>query len=205
MKTKIRTFSSDEVLVQQRRSTIIREAMHVFTQKGYDRTSMEDIAKALGMTKGFLYHYIGSKDDILKMILNTTVEDQKLILERLNSSIESMDPVSALDRSIGGYLALIDQKQDGYVFVNHVMSNLTAEQRRYIFESEKRVVAFFEKTLIRGRDSGQFQVDDPFLIAHIILLAGSAWAHRRWILRKKYTLQNYTEEIKLQIFKTIGV
>lgn len=92
VKIKIRTFSSDDLLVQQRRSTIIREAMHVFTQRGYDRTSMDEIARALGMTKGFLYHYVGSKEDILKMILNTTVEDQKLILARLNDSIDSMDP-----------------------------------------------------------------------------------------------------------------
>lgn len=84
------------------------------------------------------------------------------------------------------------------------MPNLTTEQRRYIFESEERVIEFFEKTLVRGMENAQFTIKDPFLVAHAILLTGSAWAHRRWLLRKKYTLKNYTEEIKRQVFKSIG-
>jgi hypothetical protein len=126
-----------------------------------------------------------------------------LILDGLNRSIESMDPVAALDRSIEGYLASIDQKQDGYLFINHVMANLNAEQRRYIFESEERVIAFFEETLVRGKESGQFQIGDPFPIASTILLAGSAWAHRRWLLGKKYSLHQYTQEIKAQVLRLV--
>ena len=46
------------------RGRIIRAAMESFTQTGYDKTKMEDISKRLGLSKGTLYLYFKSKDDL---------------------------------------------------------------------------------------------------------------------------------------------
>ena len=44
---------------------IVTAAIQLFQQKGYHATSMQDIADAVGLQKGSLYHYITSKDDLL--------------------------------------------------------------------------------------------------------------------------------------------
>jgi len=204
IKTQIRTFSKDGILVQQRRNLIINEAMRVFSKNGYDRTNMTEIAEALGMTRGFLYHYLGSKEDILKMIINGTVENQRLGLEVSTSALESIDPAEALLLGIEKFILGIDQNSDGYIFINHVMVNLPSEYREYVFKSEKRVIVLFENILSRGKESGQFKVDDTFAIAHTILVLSAAWAHRRWMLGKRYTVKTYIKEVQKQIFQMTG-
>src|SRR5579864_6419477 len=50
---------------RQRGEEVYAAALRLFRQKGYHATSMQDIAAAVGLYKGSLYHYIGSKEDLL--------------------------------------------------------------------------------------------------------------------------------------------
>jgi len=201
MKRRIRTFSSNADLVTKRRDLIIDRAMEVFAERGYDRTNMREVAEALGVTKGFVYHYIGSKEDILYLIINSTVERQKRFLSQSKKKLANMSPKDALNEAIKDYLISVDKSQEGYNFINHVMANLSYRERQYVFESETRVVDFFQGLLRRGIEAGEFKVEDTFLVAHIILLSVSAWAHRRWMLRRHYTLEEYTKRITEQILE----
>jgi len=49
----------------RRQQEIYDVAAHVFYEQGYEQTSMDDIAEAVGLLKGSLYHYISSKEDLL--------------------------------------------------------------------------------------------------------------------------------------------
>jgi AcrR family transcriptional regulator len=62
----------------RRQREIYEVAARVFHEKGYEQTSMDDIAEAVGLLKGSLYHYIDSKEDLLYGIakaVNKTVAD----------------------------------------------------------------------------------------------------------------------------------
>lgn len=52
-----------------RRREILKIAAHLFARQGYDRTSMTEIAQALGVSKALFYHYYPSKDALLYDIL----------------------------------------------------------------------------------------------------------------------------------------
>lgn len=54
---------------EDRRREILRIAAHLFARQGYDRTSMTEIAQALGVSKALFYHYYPSKDALLHDIL----------------------------------------------------------------------------------------------------------------------------------------
>lgn len=51
---------------------IIRTSIHVFRRNGYYRTSMSDLAKATGLTKGAFYHHFTNKEEVMKMSLMAT-------------------------------------------------------------------------------------------------------------------------------------
>src|SRR5262249_17423746 len=55
--------------VLPRRVEICRTAAQIFRDRGYDATSVSDIARALGMTKAGLYHYFDSKEALLFQIM----------------------------------------------------------------------------------------------------------------------------------------
>ena len=65
------------VLPQRRRydtSSLLEVAVQVFTERGYDGTSMEHLSRASGLSKSSLYHHIDSKEHLLRLALERAVE-----------------------------------------------------------------------------------------------------------------------------------
>ena len=56
------------------RQEILRAAARLFQQQGYDATSMSDVAAALNLSKGGLYHHFQSKDEILYHIMSHAMD-----------------------------------------------------------------------------------------------------------------------------------
>jgi AcrR family transcriptional regulator len=54
--------------------SLLEVAVAVFTERGYDGTSMEDLAQATGLSKSSLYHHIDSKEQLLRLALERAVE-----------------------------------------------------------------------------------------------------------------------------------
>src|SRR5574341_2178399 len=63
-----------ERAVSTRRAEICRTAARIFRDRGFDATSVSDIARALRMTKAGLYHYFDSKEELLFEIMTFGLE-----------------------------------------------------------------------------------------------------------------------------------
>ncbi|MBM3493945.1 MAG: TetR/AcrR family transcriptional regulator, partial [Armatimonadetes bacterium] len=50
---------------EQRREEILSAAVQLFCEKGYEGTTIKDIARAIGVTEGLLYHYFSGKADLI--------------------------------------------------------------------------------------------------------------------------------------------
>lgn len=64
---------------------IIGVAARLFAERGYHATSMDDIAREIGMLKGSLYYWIQSKEDLLKAILQGAMVETTAIAERIEA------------------------------------------------------------------------------------------------------------------------
>src|ERR1017187_8695826 len=81
------------------RQEILRTAARLFQQRGYDATSMNDVAAALKLSKGGLYHHFQSKDEILFEIMNHAMEiTQERVLGPVRSISGAEDRLRALIR-----------------------------------------------------------------------------------------------------------
>lgn len=63
-----------EKMQEASREKILRAALELFAQKGYSTTSVESIAQKAKISKGLIYHYFNSKQDILKGIFNILMQ-----------------------------------------------------------------------------------------------------------------------------------
>jgi AcrR family transcriptional regulator len=54
--------------------TLVHVAAITFTQRGYDGTSMEDLAQALGITKSAIYHHVSGKDELLRLATDRALD-----------------------------------------------------------------------------------------------------------------------------------
>jgi AcrR family transcriptional regulator len=67
--------------------TVLRIAVEVFNERGYDGTSMEDLSKRLGIAKSGIYHHVSGKEELLRIALDRA----------LDGLWEAADRVQALD------------------------------------------------------------------------------------------------------------
>lgn len=54
--------------------SVLRVAARVFNERGYDGTSMEDLARALGVTKSAIYHHVSGKTELLRRSLDLAMD-----------------------------------------------------------------------------------------------------------------------------------
>jgi AcrR family transcriptional regulator len=166
---------------------------------------MRELAKACEMSAGALYHYFGSKEEILYSIINSATSQQAGSMEDWANELATVSPTIALVELMRKYYKWHDDNQDITLFGYQETKNLPDNARQSIFDSEARILAVFEKLLTRGIKEGEFHIDDPKLIAHDIVVLGHAWALRRWHLRKRWTFQTYVKEQTDAILRAITV
>jgi AcrR family transcriptional regulator len=58
----------------RRQAEVVLGAARVFAQRGYDQTSVPELAEALGLAAGSLYHYFGSKEQLLRAICDQLMD-----------------------------------------------------------------------------------------------------------------------------------
>jgi TetR/AcrR family transcriptional regulator, cholesterol catabolism regulator len=191
---EVRTFSNDAELVNERRNHIVKVATELIVKKGYNNISTRELASALGMSTGGLYHYIGSKEDILYLIIHFASDLTGQSLERSVASSDGHGAIGRLKESIKIYLETVENYRDFHNFVNHVMLSLCVNDRKTVYEAETRIIDYYEKLLRSGIESGEFRNHDPKLMAHNIVAIANAWANRGWYLKKHYTIDKYLGE-----------
>lgn len=155
---------------------------------------MRELAKACEMSAGALYHYFGSKEEILYSIINSATSQQAGSMEDWANELATASPTIALVELMRKFYEWHDDNQDITLFAYQETKNLPDNARQIIFDSEARILAVFEKLLTRGIEEGEFNTNDPKLIAHDIVVLGHAWALRRWHLRKRWTFETYVKE-----------
>lgn len=70
----------------EREDQLLEAALHLFKEKGYHNTSMQDLADALDMQKGSLYYYIDSKEELLRHLLERATSFLALQIDEIYAS-----------------------------------------------------------------------------------------------------------------------
>src|SRR5690554_6288787 len=59
------------------RGRLLREAARLFREKGYERTTVRDLAAAVGIQSGSLFHHFRTKEEILKAVMVETIRSEE--------------------------------------------------------------------------------------------------------------------------------
>jgi AcrR family transcriptional regulator len=134
-----------ETLVDSRQE-ILRTAARLFQQRGYDATSMNDVAAALKLSKGGLYHHFQSKDEILFEIMNHAME---ITQERVLAPVRGIaDPEERLRTLIRLHIEVVLSPRDREITVMlHENHPLPPVLRKRINTRKKEYVHFVENLI----------------------------------------------------------
>jgi AcrR family transcriptional regulator len=128
------------------RQEILRAAAHLFQQHGYDATSMNDVAAALKLSKGGLYHHFRSKDAILFHLMNRAMQ---ITEEHLIGPVRGIvDPEERLRTLIRLHVALVLSYRDREITVLlHENHPLPPSLRKRVNARKKTYVHFVESLI----------------------------------------------------------
>jgi len=128
------------------RQEILRTAARLFQQRGYDATSMNDVAAALKLSKGGLYHHFQSKDEILFEIMNHAMQ---ITEERVLAPVRLIpDPEERLRALIRLHIEVVLSPADREITVMlHENHPLPPALRKRINARKKEYVHFVENLI----------------------------------------------------------
>jgi AcrR family transcriptional regulator len=111
----------------------MRRSAHLFLEKGFEITSLVDIAEAAGISKAGLYYHFSSKQDLLAAIINYGHEVLELEFEKQLADCSSDE--EALRRLIFTYALIITREDDA------AFANLAVEEMRSLLPSDREQIA----------------------------------------------------------------
>src|SRR6202451_4844211 len=131
---------------QEPRQESLRTAARLFLQQGYDATSMNDVAAALKLSKGGLYHHFQSKDEILFEIMNHAME---ITQERVLNPVRSIaDPEERLRALIRLHIEVVLSPRDREIpWMLHENNPLPPALRKRINARKKDYIHFLENLM----------------------------------------------------------
>lgn len=153
--------------IANKEEQILAKAVHIFRQKGYHATSMQNIADAVGLQKASLYHYIPSKQALLSKIFERSIGALTQQLEAIHASNDS--PHNKLRRAIESHVLALCEQLDTYtVYLSERRALTNRYHARVRAEGEKHA-RLIERILEEGIARKQFRAMDTKMVALAIL------------------------------------
>ena len=130
-----RTIAKDH---DEKRAALLKTAAGFFAENGYDRASMNELAKACGVSKALIYHYYESKDALLFDILHSHLTELLETVEALPPAEKPQEGLLALTQAI--LAAYRDADAEHKVQIN-ALGALPEESQRELRAIQRRLVA----------------------------------------------------------------
>jgi AcrR family transcriptional regulator len=142
---------------------ILITAAEVIHAKGFHATSMDDIAKAAGITKPGLYYYLKSKEELLFKIMMFTLDgyERRVVVP----AREIADAEERLRFMITNHVLSIAENGQVLTIITEELAGLTAENLRLIKERKRGFLNFIRGTLEELKAAGRLRDVDVTLAA----------------------------------------
>ncbi len=152
---------------KNKRDEILQEAGKLFRRKGFNGTSMQDIASEVGILKGSIYYYFNSKNEIFQEVLNRGISP---ILKKAELVMgKNISPSDKMRELIRDHIYYIMHNNYSLVLFFQEKENLSAEQTKDYIESRNRYEKIFKDVMREGINQGVFpRVNVSFTVFAIL-------------------------------------
>jgi TetR/AcrR family transcriptional regulator, cholesterol catabolism regulator len=146
---------------------VLESAANIFFTKGFHATSIEDVARDVGMLKGSLYYYIKSKDDLLFRLLLAGIEDSDAFIAQ-HIDVDG-EPLTQLERAIRAQIDYIIENRVPFGLFLHEFDSLSGKRQHKLIAVMSRYNNRFVELVKRGQEEGKLIAGEPWIIVNGIL------------------------------------
>ncbi|MGC5701036.1 TetR family transcriptional regulator [Pseudomonas sp. NFXW11] len=180
------------------RGKLLQTAAHLFRNKGYERTTVRDLASAVGIQSGSIFHHFKSKDDILRAVMQETIHYNTALMRA-----ELAEAGSVRERVLALIRCELQSIMGGS---GEAMAVLVYEWRSLSPEGQVAVLALRDiyeqiwlQVLGEAKDAGFIRGD--VFITRRFLTGALSWTTTWFRAQGSMTLEQLAEEALLLVLK----
>ncbi|MET1058464.1 MAG: TetR/AcrR family transcriptional regulator [Nocardioides sp.] len=148
-------------------ATVLRRAIDLFNEQGYDATSMGDLARELGLTKSAIYHHVPSKSHLLAEALDEALDELTAAVEAGAAPADGRSAGERLRRTVQRSVEVLVAHQPAVTLLLRVRGNsdveLAAQQRRRALDA--RLADLVREAVAEGSLRGDV---DPDVVSRLL-------------------------------------
>jgi len=160
-----------------RKTSIITAATSIFAKKGYERTTLKDIAAEVGISKATLYYYYGSKHILFFDIVHKNITDA---IEGLNQIVNSSRPTKEkIDLSFRQHFKFYIADYPGPSVMLHEKTNVFPQDLEIRVKNKFReYITLWDNVLKEGVDSGIIRSDLDIKVMRWAAIGMCNWVYK---------------------------
>jgi len=146
----------------------IRDAcVRLFAQKGFQGTGIRDIAAEAGVTSAALYHYVGTKEELLLEIMDGALDQLIAAAREIVADVER--PEARLGALVEHHVWFHAVHQLATIVTDTEIRSLSAEARARVIARRDVYEAIWRQAVAEGVAEGTFHVDEPRIATTALL------------------------------------
>ena len=150
---------------QATRQRLVSVAEKLFTERGYEATSIEDILNEAGISRGALYHHFDSKETVLEAVLQQI--EAEVAQATVEASRGARDPAAALRAGCEAFLELARTQRIRQIVLIDAPAALGWQRWREI--EAQHGLGLLKAALQRAAEAGSLRPDEVDVSAHMLL------------------------------------
>ncbi len=155
-----------EIRYREKERSILKKAAKLFAKKGYEKSTIEEIAASLKLNKASLYHYVKSKEDLLFRIQMEAIEQANDLLVQVMDT--DLDPVKKFRRLFKN-IVLLATKENIIGSLRHQEFILPPKWQKQVIKARNHFEKNFMSLIKEGVDAGCFEKENWKMAAQSIM------------------------------------
>lgn len=182
------------------RGKLLQTAAHLFRSKGYERTTVRDLASAVGIQSGSIFHHFKSKDEILRSVMEETIRyNTALMRASLAEAGTLRERVLALIRC--ELQSIMGGTGEAMAVLVYEWRSLSQASQQFILELRDTYEQLWLDVLSEAKAAGYFNAD-PFILRRF-LTGALSWTNTWFRPEGPMSLDQLAEQALSLVLKEV--
>ncbi|HHW38982.1 MAG TPA: TetR/AcrR family transcriptional regulator [Bacillales bacterium] len=171
--------------IEKKRTEMLRSAAKIVKEKGYDRATMDDIAAELLMTKGSLYYYFDSKEQLVFQCHELIFNEAITVMEEISRM--DLPAHTKIEKAIITHIKFLINERDMFnMIIQPEQLFIEEDHLQSVLEQRGKITSIIDKIIEEGLSKGEFSVSDPKM-TRMMILGAMNWIQTWYSTDGKYS------------------
>jgi TetR/AcrR family transcriptional regulator len=188
--------------IDSKKDLILKTARELLAKNGFAKTTLDDIAGALGMKKSSLYYYYDNKDLLIQDVMQK--EEEKFFKEVYKDIDKNITAINKIINFEIAKFKYVTETSKMYLMSPNLYIEFKTKLFKYLKQVHAKEQSILTKIIIKGIENNEIENCDAEKVAKLILTISEALRHREFYfatfsINKEINFNNAVEEMTFAV------